>query len=377
MDSYESCLRLVNATEQKAFRDQVLFLTNMSCMGQEHPALEDHASKIEREFGVKVEAQGIEAAAITYGDLSDGLRFCGAEVLLIDAEGHDCQILKSMLDHCGRQGNEHHWPDIIQFESMGHCDKIDGEGAESNVVRALRRDDKYALVARGKDTQMVRVAALHSEQRIQQWVETLQCDHCRVRGENGFPFRIKSGTKPTSCSTCGDVLRCLGTCAFEWQTMEGNGPRLTSIATDGNVLWGLCANGTPSRHIKGTWERVGDYSASWERLEQIAVVGKDLWAVDSNGFLRRQSNKATTPKITSWTRITAPHSNSRLKHMTVTKVVSLCGVQMKHGVFMCICPKRPYGLASLEDLAKCPFRPTACMYGALIQSRMPCSTAMA
>ena len=87
MDSYESCLRLVNATEQKAFRDQVLFLTNMSCMGQEHPALEDHESKIKKEYGIKVEAQDNEAAAITYGDLSDRLRFCGTEVLLIDAVG--------------------------------------------------------------------------------------------------------------------------------------------------------------------------------------------------------------------------------------------------------------------------------------------------
>ena len=139
-----------------------------------------------------------------------------------------------------------------------------------------------------------------------------------MRGENGFPFRIKSGTKPTSCSTCGDVLRCLGTCAFEWQTMEGNGPRLTSVATDGNVLWGLCANGTPYRHIKGTWERVGDYSASWEHLEQIAVIGEDLWAVDSNGFLRRRGNPATSPEITSWTRISAHPSNSRLKHISVT-----------------------------------------------------------
>ena len=65
---------------------------------------------------------------------------------------------------------------------MDYFDKVDDEGAESDVVRALRRDDKYALVAWGKDTQMVKIAALHSEPRIQQWVETLQCDHCMVRG---------------------------------------------------------------------------------------------------------------------------------------------------------------------------------------------------
>ena len=85
----------------------------MSCVGQEQETVEDHASKIEKEFGCKVKAQDIEEAAIIYGDLSDKLRFCGTEFHLIDAEGHDYQNLRSMLYHCGRQGNEHHWPDII------------------------------------------------------------------------------------------------------------------------------------------------------------------------------------------------------------------------------------------------------------------------
>ena len=39
---------------------------------------------------------------------------------------------------------------------MDYFHNVDDEGAESDVVRALRRDDKYALVAWGKDTQMVR-----------------------------------------------------------------------------------------------------------------------------------------------------------------------------------------------------------------------------
>ena len=124
MDSYKSCLQLINTTGQEAFRDQVL--KNMSCVGQENQTLKEQASKIEKEFGVKVEAHGIEAAAITYGDLSDRLRFCGTEVLLLDAESKDYQNKRSVLNHKNKQGNEHHWPDIMQFESMGHCDKVDG-----------------------------------------------------------------------------------------------------------------------------------------------------------------------------------------------------------------------------------------------------------
>ena len=48
------------------------------------------------------------------------LNFRGTDVLMIDAEGHDCQILQSMIDHCETAGDDSLWPDVIQFETMGH-----------------------------------------------------------------------------------------------------------------------------------------------------------------------------------------------------------------------------------------------------------------
>ena len=77
----------------------------------------------------------MKATAITYGGLADLLQFSGTELLVIDAEGHDCQILESMIEYC--QQNSHVWPDIICFETLGHSDRIDGPAAEESMVRSL------------------------------------------------------------------------------------------------------------------------------------------------------------------------------------------------------------------------------------------------
>ena len=199
-DCYQSCLRQVHADHLTEFVDRVLYLRNMSCVGQDHPLLQDCVLQLEQDFRVKIKTQAIDTVGITYGALTEKLRFGGVEVLMIDAEGHDCQILLSMIDHCLRHGNETHWPDVIQFESMGHCDKLDGEGSETAVVRSLESYG-YAVVTSGyQDTQMVRPAALHAESRLQRWVDTISCDRCWVRGESGMPFTYGISCVCASCS---------------------------------------------------------------------------------------------------------------------------------------------------------------------------------
>ena len=91
----------------------------MSCVGQAHPEFWKFSEHLEQEYGVKVEMVPVEAWGLTYGALSQRLHFSGVEVLLIDAEGFDCQILHSMLDYCNREGGEGSWPDVIQFETRG------------------------------------------------------------------------------------------------------------------------------------------------------------------------------------------------------------------------------------------------------------------
>ena len=45
--------------------------------------------QLEQEFKVKIKTQAIDTVGITYGALTEKLRFGGVEVLMIDAEGHD------------------------------------------------------------------------------------------------------------------------------------------------------------------------------------------------------------------------------------------------------------------------------------------------
>ena len=56
----------------------------------------------------------------TYGKLAKELDFSGCELLVIDAEGDDTKILRSMISHCWETGKG--WPDMIAFETQGHCD---------------------------------------------------------------------------------------------------------------------------------------------------------------------------------------------------------------------------------------------------------------
>jgi hypothetical protein len=67
-----------------------------------------------------------------------------------------------MIDHCSKAGRDHRWPDIIQFEAMGHSDKIDGEGSELADIRALAARGYTIAHWSPGDTQMVRTTALQT-----------------------------------------------------------------------------------------------------------------------------------------------------------------------------------------------------------------------
>ena len=70
-------------------------------------------------------------------------KFYGCEVLLIVTEGHDTQILRSLIQYCRSHPGE--WPQLIQFETMGLCDHLEGRGTEWATVKALEAEG-YTLV---------------------------------------------------------------------------------------------------------------------------------------------------------------------------------------------------------------------------------------
>lgn len=136
---------------------------------------------------------------------------------MIDAEGHDCQILRSVIDFCSRSSNEHVWPDILQFETMGHCDRLYGDYSEDEMLRCLE-DFGYIVVCRGNDTQLVRGSALDAKVRLQHWLDRICCKRCWASGMGCIPFTSYSGAG-TMCKNCACLFYKFGDLA--WELLRG------------------------------------------------------------------------------------------------------------------------------------------------------------
>ena len=186
---------------QNDFRYHVECLINMSTVHQQHPESASYLDWILNEYGIALPFVTGKVDIWSYDRLSAELRFCGCEVLMVDAEGCDAQIIRSLIVHC-RQ-NPRAWPDIIQFETLGHCDALEGDGTEKKTIQLLEGNG-YKLLCNGpKDTYMVRMEAAGSD-RLKDWLRTWLCDHCKQHGE--FPY----------VSTYRGRLVCKG-CMFSWE----------------------------------------------------------------------------------------------------------------------------------------------------------------
>ena len=71
----------------------------MSFVGRPHPAFRWEQDDLRWRFGVEVELGTRPADTWTYAHLARELNFKGCEVLMVDAEGHDVSILRSMMEH--------------------------------------------------------------------------------------------------------------------------------------------------------------------------------------------------------------------------------------------------------------------------------------
>ena len=118
----------------------------MSCVGDKHPWFQDLSAQLEKEYGVGVRMEAVASQSLSYADLSWLLRIGGVEVLIIDAEGHDCRILQSMIDHCAVYPGA--WPDAIQFETMGLNDMQGSYNTEEHILDLLNKHG-YVLACKG------------------------------------------------------------------------------------------------------------------------------------------------------------------------------------------------------------------------------------
>ena len=82
-----------------------------------------------------------------------------------------------MIEYCQRTPSA--WPDLIQFETMGHCDKKEGQGAERGVIEKLEKEG-YMLVNSGHhNSHLVLTSALETEKRLEDWVSAWGCTWCK------------------------------------------------------------------------------------------------------------------------------------------------------------------------------------------------------
>jgi hypothetical protein len=180
----KSLLEKVEPDRRAQLSSDLQYLINMSCIGHAHPYARAHFAKIKKIYNIDVDVQPRKAEVWTYDRLARTFNFEGCEVLLIDTEGNDCAILRSMLHHCRR--NPRAWPHVIQFESMGLCDNIEGEGAEHRMVRRLQNEGYQLVNWSYWNSHLVHRRALRVIPRLRHWVHSWYCTSCLVRDD--LPF---------------------------------------------------------------------------------------------------------------------------------------------------------------------------------------------
>ena len=173
----------------------------MSTVGKARPLLADCCRQLSEKYGVMLAPICRHVDIWSYDKLAWNLNFVGCEVLMIDAEGHDAQILRSVIRHCKKTPRA--WPRLIQFETQGHCDTLEGCGTEWGVIRSLQ-EEGYLFVAYSKyDTHLAHRKTLRQDPRLRRWVHSWCCNHCRKYRR--FPYVVGTNWEVfcRSCMTTG------------------------------------------------------------------------------------------------------------------------------------------------------------------------------
>ena len=325
-ETYLRCLEKIPPGKIDDFKERATYLRNMSCVGQVHPAFSHFSVSLQSDYDVKLEVEAINAQAITYGDLSRMLNFHGAEVLVIDAEGYDCHILQSMIDHCNQHGDV--WPDVIQFESMGHSDCVQGADVEDDMLEKLENLG-YIKVGTGNDTQLVRRAALATQPRLQQWLDSVRCSLCRTFGESALPFESLYDFGMT-CEQCCAFLRMLGATWHDWKLLPApDEAKILRIATDGTNLFGVGEDDAIYAYQECRWESLSDSQKLSFRHVAISGDSKSACGIDWAGWGWRSDIEYRPLR---WERI---EYRDALYHLALSWYGNTCWAVTMDGVIYC------------------------------------------
>lgn len=193
----DQLLALLPKRQRRGLRWQFSFLENMSCVGGQHPEFEALSQWIQERYGLRPKMMPERIEKWSWTTMARRLNFAGCQVLLVDAEGHDASILRSMLSHC--EGSPDELPEVIQFETRGHCDQVEAGDSEWEIIDALQ-DAGYLLLAFGHaDTYLVLRTALRRRRRLRRWARAWGCTDCWRK--NRFPYYC-SGWYGTYCMPC-------------------------------------------------------------------------------------------------------------------------------------------------------------------------------
>jgi hypothetical protein len=191
----DKLLDSVPEDQQSALRDCLEYLLNMGCVGCEHPESVEKCERIFKSWGVRVNLERRPSPVWSWRRLSEAFHFRGCEVLMVDAEGSDARILRSMMKHCREEPDT--WPWVIQLETMGHCDHVDGRGTEWQVIAELVESGYVLLHYSWRNSHLALASALE-QQRLKSWAEFWVCDACSSWAD--FPY--VSGDAGTWCRRC-------------------------------------------------------------------------------------------------------------------------------------------------------------------------------
>lgn len=185
---------------QTNLEKDLVYLRNMGSVGGKHPFLENTRNKIWQKYKVDVKdaVRKIRTEVWNYAKLAKQYDFCGTELLMIDTEGHDTKIIRSMIEHCLEQDarGKCSWPDVIAFETCGICDKTEGSGAEVAVIKELEKVGYAVFMKHWMNTHMVRLGAVP---HLTHWLKEIPCTVCKT--VKHWPLTMNPGYTIT-CERC-------------------------------------------------------------------------------------------------------------------------------------------------------------------------------
>ena len=181
---HDALLRQAPWWQREGLERSLSYVLNMSCVGREHPDMPYYLQTLRRDYGVQVELDQARVIIWSWDRLSRELNFGGCELLVVDTEGYDVRILRSLVAHClqcEQDLQEDCWPYVIQFETQGHSGRVEGIEAKWGIINELMNVG-YTLVHYSHySTQLARTKELLYNDRVIDWASTFVCSGCGRR----------------------------------------------------------------------------------------------------------------------------------------------------------------------------------------------------